>query len=40
VQTPLGLSQDRMETLIRAGGKVPAERDTLYGGIRRDEVTA
>jgi aminodeoxyfutalosine synthase len=40
VQTPLGLSQDRMETLIRAGAKVPAERDTLYGGIRRDEVTA
>ena len=30
VQTPLGLSQDRMTELIRSGGKVPAERDTLY----------
>jgi aminodeoxyfutalosine synthase len=30
VQTPLGLSQDRMSELIRNGGKVPAERDTLY----------
>lgn len=30
VQTPLGLSQDRISELIRAGGKVPVERDTLY----------
>ncbi len=30
VQTPLGLSQDRMSELIRNGGKVPVERDTLY----------
>ena len=36
VQTPLGLSQERMEGLIRAGGKVPAERNTLYGGVSRD----
>jgi aminodeoxyfutalosine synthase len=40
VQTPLGLSQERMETLVRAGGKVPVERDTLYRPVRRDEVVA
>jgi aminodeoxyfutalosine synthase len=40
VQTPLGLSQERMETLVRAGGKVPVERNTLYGGVQRDGVTA
>ena len=37
VETPLGLSQERMRALIRAGGRVPAERDTLYG--RREVVT-
>jgi len=40
VQTPLGLSQERMEGLIRAGGKTPMERDTLYRPVRRDEVAA
>jgi aminodeoxyfutalosine synthase len=40
VQTPLGLSQERMETLIRAGATVPVERDTLYRPVRRDEVVA
>ena len=40
VQTPLGLSQERMEGLIRAGGKVPGERSTLYGTVERDEVAA
>lgn len=40
VTTPLGLSQERMETLVRAGGKVPVERDTLYRPVRRDEVVA
>jgi aminodeoxyfutalosine synthase len=40
VQTPLGLSQERMENLIRAGGRVPAERDTLYGSVERPEVVA
>ena len=40
VQTPLGLSQERMENLIRAGGKVPGERGTLYGTVERDEVAA
>ncbi len=40
VETPLGLSVSRMETLIRAGGREPAERDTLYGGVSRDGVAA
>jgi aminodeoxyfutalosine synthase len=40
VQTPLGLSQGRMEELIRAGGKVPVERNTLYGTVDRDPMTA
>jgi aminodeoxyfutalosine synthase len=40
VQTPLGLSQERMQGLIRAGGKVPGERDTLYGGVTRDGLAA
>ena len=29
-----------MEGLIRAGGKVPGERGTLYGRVDRDEVAA
>ena len=40
VQTPLGLSQERMRQLIRAGGRVPVERNTLYGRHDRDEVAA
>ena len=40
VQTPLGLSEERMQNLIRAGGKAPAERDTLYGGVARDGMAA
>ena len=40
VQTPLGLSQERMQNLIRNGGKVPAERGTLYQPVSRDEVAA
>jgi len=40
VQTPLGLSQERMESLIRAGGKQPGERNTLYGGVTRDGLAA
>ena len=40
VQTPLGLSQERMEGLIRAGGKAPGERGTLYGRVDRGEVAA
>ena len=31
---------ERMETLVRAGGKVPVERDTLYEPVERDEVAA
>ena len=38
VQTPLGLSQERMQNLIRSGGKEPAERGTLYEPVTRDEV--
>jgi aminodeoxyfutalosine synthase len=40
VQTPLGLSQARMRDLITAGGKTPAERDTLYEPVHRDPVAA
>jgi aminodeoxyfutalosine synthase len=40
VQTPLGLSQSRIEEIISAGGRVPAERETLYRPVRRDEVAA
>jgi hypothetical protein len=29
-----------MQNLIRAGGKTPAERDTLYGGVARDGMAA
>ena len=35
VQTPLGLSRERMESLINAEGKVPAERNTLYRSVDR-----
>jgi aminodeoxyfutalosine synthase len=38
VQTPLGLTQERIRELIRSGGRVPAERDTLYGGVARDQA--
>jgi CofH subfamily radical SAM domain protein len=40
VQTPLGLTQDRIRELVRSGGRVPAERDTLYEGITREPVSA
>jgi aminodeoxyfutalosine synthase len=40
VQTPLGLSQDRMRDLIVSGGRTPVERDTLYGEIEREPVPA
>jgi len=40
VQTPLGLSEERMRTLINAGGKRPAERGTLYDRVTRDGVAA
>lgn len=40
VQTPLGLTQERIRGLIRGGGRVPAERDTLYGGVARDQAGA
>jgi aminodeoxyfutalosine synthase len=40
VQTPVGLSQDRIRGLITAGGRTPVERDTLYRPVRRNEVAA
>jgi aminodeoxyfutalosine synthase len=40
VQTPVGLSQERIRGLIQAGGRTPVERDTLYRPVRRDEVAA
>jgi aminodeoxyfutalosine synthase len=40
VQTPLGLTQERIRDLIRGGGKVPSERDTLYGAVARDQAGA
>ncbi|MCB0882059.1 MAG: CofH family radical SAM protein [Thermoleophilia bacterium] len=40
VQTPLGLSQDRISDLVRAGGKTPVERDTLYNRVDRESVPA
>lgn len=38
VQTPLGLTQERISDLIRSGGKVPSERDTLYRPVARDQA--
>ncbi len=38
VQTPLGLTQDRIRQLIVSGGKEPDERDSLYGRIDRGEL--
>jgi len=40
VQTPLGLTQDRICDLVRAGGKQPLERDTLYERMVREPVSA
>lgn len=40
VQTPLGLTEERIRELVRAGGRVPSERDTLYNRIVRDPVAA
>jgi aminodeoxyfutalosine synthase len=40
VQTPLGLSQDRMRDLITGAGRTPVERDTLYNRVERERVTA
>ncbi len=40
VQTPLGLTQERITDLVRSGGRVPVERDTLYRPVPRDAVPA
>jgi aminodeoxyfutalosine synthase len=40
VQTPLGLTQERIRDLVTAGGRVPVERDTLYRRVDREEMAA
>ncbi|MSO45074.1 MAG: CofH family radical SAM protein [Thermoleophilia bacterium] len=40
VQTPLGLTQERIRELVVAGGRVPVERDTLYERVIRESVPA
>ena len=40
VQTPLGLTQERIRELVRAGGHTPVERDTLYDTVVREPVSA
>ena len=40
VQTPLGLTQERISELIRAGGRVPSERNTTYGRVDRETISA
>ena len=39
VETPLGLTQDRIRQLVVNGGKTPGERNTLYGTIDREQLT-
>ncbi len=39
VQTPLGLTQERIRSLVTSGGRVPVERDTLYRRVDREELT-
>lgn len=38
VQTPLGLTQERIRQLVADGGKVPVERNTLYGQVDREQL--
>ncbi|MFM8829308.1 MAG: aminofutalosine synthase MqnE, partial [Actinomycetota bacterium] len=40
VQTPLGLTRDRISDLIRGGGRTPVERNTTYGRVAREAVSA
>ena len=37
--TPQALRRDQIERLIRKAGREPAERDTLYRPVRRDDTT-
>ena len=39
VQTPLGLTQERIRSLVTPGGRIPVERDTLYRRVDREELT-
>ncbi len=40
VQTPLGLTQERIAELIAEGGRTPVERNTTYARVHRDAVPA
>ncbi len=40
VQTPLGLTHERIRDLVASGGRTPVERDSLYGRVVREPVTA
>lgn len=40
VQTPLGLTHERIRELVTAGGRAPVERDSLYARVAREPVSA
>ena len=40
VQTPLGLTHERIRELVTAGGRAPVERDSLYARVDRAALTA
>jgi aminodeoxyfutalosine synthase len=40
VQTPMGLTRDRIGDLIRGGGRIPVERNTTYGRVDREAISA
>ena len=39
-KTPVGLTLDELARLIREAGRVPVQRDSLYGVLRRFETAA
>jgi aminodeoxyfutalosine synthase len=39
-QTPVGLTMDELQRLIRDAGRVPVQRDSLYNVLRRFDVAA
>ena len=40
VQTPMGLTRERIGDLIRGGGRTPVERNTTYGRVAQEAVSA
>ena len=40
VQTPLGLTHERIRELVTVGGRAPVERDSLYARVAREPVSA